>query len=232
MLILEEVLKKDTSRQWMPSEIAPTGARLICPDLDITIVFHSASFVVDQDPVGDADCNFDAITESAFAVVTGRFDLKQITRFGCRRRKVVGVDSIDDADKLSLKMVPYDDWRSDPNPELRPRQQELVSAFEAEDQSVGIRAIVKPFSKIGATAMIDARLRQPPHHLAEGQREALLEQLKRTKQRESDPEAGLLIDLDYYRIWPPGDMTVGSFLKEARLEMDRIEKDLSKKGKK
>ncbi len=232
MVILEGLLTEQTKLVWLPTEMVPTGARMQCPELDVHIVFNAYTLVVDQNPVGDVECDFDKIALAALSTLVARFDLQKIRRFGARRLKILPVesDSIDGADALSVQLFPVKDWRKDRVQELTLRAVFGTSVFELPDRSKGIRIETKPFAKIGADLKIDERLKVPPHLLHTKQREALVEQLKRAKQRQHDPEAGLSIDIDYYWVWPPKEASPDDFLTEAQQEADRLETDFLSKG--
>lgn len=225
MLILEKALAEDTDRLWLPQEMAPAGARLICPELDFTIVFHAERLIVDRNPIGELPCDFAQVASTALATIKGRFDLRRWRRFGSRRVNVLGTDSIDDAERLTLKHSPFGDWRDTEakSSGLEQRDVGLTLTFELPDRSKGVRFRTVAYHQVWAPLQLDERLRTPPHMLPTGQREALLEQYRRAKRREQDPEAGLMIDIDYYWIWPPEDAVVKDFLQEAKEEADRLE---------
>jgi len=65
MLILEEVLPTETGKVWMPEDIAPTGAKLKCPDLEMSVAFDSYHLVVDQDPA-DATIDLSQVRQRSF----------------------------------------------------------------------------------------------------------------------------------------------------------------------
>lgn len=230
MVILEELLKGDTKHVWLPQEMSPTGAKLKCPDLDVTIVFNSQRLVVDQNPVGDIEYDFANVAQATLATITGRFDLRTFRRYGSRRVKLVPADSVQGARELSVKRGFIEDWRGKANDELKLNEFQSSSVFEAADHSVGISIRTGPFARIGTDIEIDERLRHPAHLLPEGQHDVLMEQLKRRRKMERDPEAGLRIDIDYYRIEPPSDETVAGFLAEAAKEADRLEENFLSRG--
>ena len=48
MVILEEALPSLSNNSvWMPDDARPTGARMKCPSLDVTVAFDTARLVVD-----------------------------------------------------------------------------------------------------------------------------------------------------------------------------------------
>jgi hypothetical protein len=52
MVILEQALPSITENKiWMTAEMQPTGARIKCPELDITVVFDTYRLCIDQNPV-------------------------------------------------------------------------------------------------------------------------------------------------------------------------------------
>ncbi len=52
MVILEEALPSISNNHvWMPEEMQPRGARMKCPDIDVTVAFDTTRLVVDQNPV-------------------------------------------------------------------------------------------------------------------------------------------------------------------------------------
>jgi hypothetical protein len=225
MLILEQALREDTSRLWLPQEMVPTGARLLCPDLDITIVFHAEHIVIDQNPVGELESDFAQIASTALATIKARFDLRQWKRFGARRVNIVGTDTIEEAERLTIKHAPLRDWRDTASKEsgFQPREFQLNFVFDLPDRSKGVRLRTGALHRVWAPQRLDERLMVPPHLLPELQRDVLLDQRRRARKRERDPEAGLMIDIDYYWMWPPEDAEVKSFLNEAKHEADSLE---------
>ncbi len=221
MVILENLLETDTGRVWLPGVMTPTGARLWCPDLDMTIVFDAMRLVVDQNPVGDATVGFDEVCQATLSLIIGKFDLRKMVRWGARRVKILGADSLDAAERLSLR---YDVGRGEccASDGFSPRTIESTQVYEVDDRSKGVRLEVKPYAEVSVEVRIDDRLRQPPHLLPIGQREALLEHLGRQRQRLTEPRAGLLIDIDYYVV-NPSNLTVPNFMKDAGTEADAVE---------
>lgn len=230
MIILEQLLGEETGCLWLPKEMSPTSANLHCPDLDISIVFNAYRFVIDRTPVEKRECDFDALAEIVLATIVGRFDLRNMQRFGARRLKVLPKDSVEEAEELSVKLSPVSDWRGQDDSEFEPRSYEIVSVFELPDRSKGVRVTTKPYHKVGAALQIDERLKSPPHYLHEGQREALVAQLKRDRKRQDDPEAGLVIDIDYFWLRPAKEYSVKQFIREAWDEADRLEAHLMDRG--
>jgi len=231
MLILEKLLCVETSPHiWLPNEMSPTSARLQCPDLDISIVFNAYRFVIDRSPIEKEECDLPGLAEIALATIVGRFDLRKMQRFGARRVKVIAANCIEEAEKLSINLSTVGDWRAQDSKEFEPRSHEVVSVFELPDRSKGIRVTTKPYAKVGAELQIDERLKLPPHHLPEGQREALVAKLRRDRQRQENPDAGLAIDVDYFWLRPAKDYSVRQFIREAWEEADRLEKRLIERG--
>jgi hypothetical protein len=83
-----------------------------------------------------------------------------------------------------------------------------------------MRVTTKPYAKVGTDLHVDDRLNAPPHHLPDKQRTALLDQMKRARARQHDPEAGVSIDLDFYYLWPPKTLSIPDFLQEATKTAD------------
>jgi len=222
LVILENLLSEQTSHVWLPHEANPTSARLQCPDLDVTIVFNSYSMIVDQQIVSDALLDFAHLAATTLATLTGRFDLRAMRRFGYRRVHILAAasDSIDDAERLSLTIAPDQSWFHPPAPELAPRSFEQATLYEQSDRAKGLRVTTKPYAKIGTDLHVDERLNAPPHHFPKEQRTALIEQLKRAKARQHDPEAGVSIDLDFYYLWPPKTLSIPDFVQEATKTAD------------
>jgi len=215
LLILEDMLSEATRCVWLPQEATPTCARLMCPDLDTYVVFNASSLIIDHQVIGEAQFDFVAVATTALSTLVGRFDLQKMRRFGFRRFIIVPAanDSIDDADRLSLRLPPVKEWLSSVDPEFVTRSYEQVSVFETKDRSKGLRISTKPYTKVGSELHVDERLKIPPHHLREGQHKALVEQLRRTQARDRSPEAGVLVDIDYYWMWPPKDTNVKEFIE-------------------
>ncbi|NLW87291.1 MAG: hypothetical protein GXY38_10505 [Planctomycetes bacterium] len=233
LIMLEESLSKLTDHVWFPEEMAPTGARLICPDLEITLVFNARQLVVDQTPIPNIEAEFSDIAGTAFGLIRGRFDITKLNRLGSRRIKVIPMDSVEEAETLSTKQVPIKNWYSAWQPATEgyePRAFDFKCVFELPDKSKGIRITAAPYSKVGADLKVNERLKHPPHLLHEGQHAALMEQLRRMKVRDTNPEAGLAVDIDYYLAWPPEKASISSFLNEASAEADKLEKEFLEKG--
>ncbi len=227
MLILEEVLPKLTGGAlWMPEQAAPSGARLICPDLDITVAFTSNNLVVDRNPVSEAECDFSQIVATIHSTLVGRFDLKSMSRFGARRIKRIPSEDVSHAEQLSTQFVAK--WPEVSGSSLVPRSLDVAFNVETADRSKGLRIAIKPFQRFDAEIEINERLKQPPHLLPKGQREALLDQLRRQRTQKRDPVAGVAIDIDYYCVSPSRDLTPQAFLDEAWQEADQYEAALLK----
>jgi len=214
MVVLEEGLPTvSKNKLWLPEETVPTGARMKCPELDMILVFDSGRLCLDQNPA-DVPCPFAQIVKYACDTVISKFDIKKIKRLGARQVYLVPTDSIDEADKLSVKKAPWQDWPLVPQQSMSVRKCEAKTVVESEDGSVGVNFSIKPVYKVGAPIHIDQRLTIPPHLLEKGQREALLAQLKRQKQREQDPVAGLAVDIDFWSV-DPDEVNILTFLKTA-----------------
>lgn len=202
MCILEDILSKDTGRVWMPDEMKPTGARMKCPETETVVVFDSSHLVVTR---GDADVGedeFASICVAACAAILPRLAIEEFVRVGARKKYLFGEDDIASAERASVAAAPSDIW---PGPMPEGFVKVLVThtrEFARSDRSEGVRVSLAPFFRVGAPAEVDDRLRLPPHLLDTKQREALLEQLRLRRKRESNPDAGLLCDIDYYRTRP------------------------------
>ncbi len=223
MRILEDLLGENTGRLWLPAEASPKSAAINCPDLDIRVVFSSSNFIIDQHPVDlEITLDFYRTAADALSTIAGRFDLTAWRRFGARHVLLMPVDSLEEAEKLSLRHTPVAQWPPDESGEFVPRSFELQSVYETENERKGLSVHTKPWSTVGADVKVDPRLRQPARLQHEHQRDVLFEQLRRQKKRQEAPEAGLLIDVDYYWLWPSSDVTVVEFLGEAWQEADRL----------
>jgi hypothetical protein len=220
MLILQEVLPSETDRVWMPEDITPAGAKLKCPDLDLRIAFDTTRYIVEQTS-GEETPLFSSVAATSFAVISGRFDLRSVVRVGSRRFLTVGTDSTEEAEALSLKLSPVVDWPSDRPEHLLPKSSEAAVSYETEDGAEGFNLSVKPISKIDAQEQVDERARLPARLLEKGQKEALIEQMRRKAKREKDPSAGVLIDLDYYFV-RPAKLDLQEFWKKAVTNGDKM----------
>jgi hypothetical protein len=214
MIILEQALPGVTDNKiWMPEEMLPTGARMKCPDLDLTIVFDTHRLCIDQSPV-DKECAFEEISRYIWNTLVSKFEIKNATRFGRRKIYILPADSVEGGEKLSVNKAPFHDWLTGVSTDLKPRKCEVSTTLENEDRSKGTRFSIDPVFKLDAPLEIDKRLTVAPHQLPTGQREALMEQLKRIKQRQEDPVAGLMIDIDYWWIRRE-KMEIQEFYKES-----------------
>lgn len=221
MVILEEALPAISNNNvWMPEEMQPRGARIKCPDIDVTVAFDAYRLCVDNNPA-DVKCPFEAISRYVFDTVIAKFDIRKIIRLGNRQFYVIPTDFVEDADQLSVKKVPLKDWPIPESDAMNIRQSQATTVFENTDCSIGAQVCVKPVSRVEAPLQLDERLRTPPHLLPTGQREALIEQLRRQKQREQDPVAGLMVDIDYYWV-KPEELSVETFFEKADKEIRHL----------
>jgi hypothetical protein len=219
MIILEQALPKITNNKiWMPEEIQPKGARMKCPELDLTIEFDTYRVCVDQNPV-DKECAFEQISKYIWNTIISKFEIKGATRFGRRKIYILPTDSIENSDKLSVNKAPFHNWLDSVSTDLKPRNCEAATTLENKDRSKGVKFSISPVFKLEAPLNIDKRLTVAPHLLPTGQREALVEQLKRIRQRQEDPVAGLMIDIDYW--WLKLDeMEIDNFYKESESKIE------------
>ena len=75
MVILEEGLpSKCAGNIWMPAETKPSGARMKCPGLDLTLVFDSSRLCLDQNPV-TKDCGFESIADFSLSTIVSKFGI-------------------------------------------------------------------------------------------------------------------------------------------------------------
>ncbi len=221
MVILEEALpSKSNNSVWMPDDARPTGARMKCPDFNLTVVFDTTRLVVDQNPV-DKKCSFDDISQYIFGTIYSKFNINTIIRFGNRKYYIYPADSVDDAKKHSVKKAPMKSWPVNELDDMKLRQCQATTIFEKPDSSIGVSFSIKPVSRVESPIKIDERLRIAPHLLPKGQREALIEQLRRQQQREKEPVAGLMVDVDYYWV-KPEETSVKVFLEKAQNEIKRL----------
>lgn len=229
MVILEDTLPAVTDgKVWMQEQMQPTGATIKCPECDLTVTFDTARLCVDQNPV-DVQCPFENVCKHVFTTVASKFNIKKLIRFGQRQFFLNPTDSIDEADRLSVKKSPLKEWAVVQSVEdMEFVKGQAVSVLELPDKSAGIRMGYRAVFTPEAPLRLDERLTTPPHLLAKGQKEALLEQLQRQRSREHDPVAGLLIDIDYY--WNK-DKTkielIDSFFEEAKRKTEHMQKQLN-----
>ena len=214
MVLLEDALPAISGNKiWMPENISPQGARMKCPDLDLVFVFDAARFCLDQNPT-DIECPFEDIALYVFGTIASKFAIKHLTRLGRRQRFLLPVDSIEDAGRLSLKKLPLDDWPVENIDDMSHQSSDATCVLESKDRSKGVRFSIGSVYKIDAPSKIDPRLKKAPHLLDKGQREALINNLRRAKQRQEDPAAGLEIDIDYWWL-DPEDMNIKEFYEKS-----------------
>jgi hypothetical protein len=219
MVILEEALPKISKNSiWMPEEMRPLGARMKCPDMDLALIFDASRLCLDQDPAG-VECPFASISKYAFDTIVSKFDIRKTTRLGNRKRYVLPADSIEGAEALSVKRAPLDNWPPMSSGELEPKSYDVTSVLENKERSRGIRFSISPIFKVEAPLTLDRRLTMAPHLLEKGQREALIAQLKRQKQREKEPLAGLSIDIDYWWL-NPEKTSIEEFLDISKTQIE------------
>jgi len=224
MVILEEALPTISDNKiWMPEQMAPTGARMKCPDLDLTLVFDASRLCLDQNPANIL-CPFKEIAQYAFDTITAKFGIQTLTRFGNRQRFILAADSVEDAASLSLKLTPLNDWPISELEDMSHQSYDATCVLENADRSKGVRFSTASIYRIDAPQRIDERLKKPSHLLEKGQREALLTQLKRAKQRQEDPTAGLEVDIDYW--WTnPEETRTETFYEKSREAISNLMKN-------
>jgi hypothetical protein len=230
MVILEEALPKTSNDHvWMPEEMQPKGARMKCPELDLVLAFDTYRLCLDQNPA-EKECPFEEIAKYAFETVVAKFDIRETRRFGNRQVYVLPTDSVEEAERLSLKKLPLSDWPLGGGEDLKARKCEAVSVMENADRSAGVRFAISPVAKAEAPIQLDARLTMAPHLLPKGQREALLAQLERQKRREKSPLAGLMVDIDYWWI-SPEMADVSAFITKSNEKIQTLLKASVEEGK-
>ncbi len=230
MILLEKGLPEITDNMvWMPEGMAPTGAHMKCPELDITLLFDSLRLCVDQNPA-DVKCPFEAISTYAFNTLVSKFDIQKIARFGKREFYLLATDSIEDAESLSLKKVPFDNWLKPESKDIKPKSCDIAYMLENEDRSKGIRFSIGSTFKVEAPLKLDDRLKRPPHTLEKDQRHALISQLKRQKQRLDAPIAGLLIDIDCWWL-NPEENNINAFFEFSTKQIKKLLESLLDKKK-
>ena len=163
------------------------------------------------------ECELSRIASAVIATLTGRFDLHTFIRFGGRRMHILGTDSIEEADAETLRLAPFERWPVIDG--MKPKNCDVVSVHETDDGSVGVRFEISSVNKAGAIEKPDERLATPARLLPKGQHEVLVAQAKRLKQREKDPDAGVLLDTDYYVV-QPRKLAVEKFWNDA-LDADK-----------
>jgi len=221
MMLLEEALPKVSGGAiWMPEEMAPKGARMKCPKHELTLVFDAARLGLDQNPA-DEPCPFSDIADYAFQTIKSKFDIADVVRLGRRKLFIRPTDSVDDAEALSVRKAPFKEWPKVKDDHLALRTCDITVDLEYPDRAKGVRFAISAVHRPEAPFTLDDRLRVAPHLLAQGQREALLEQLKRRKQREASPVAGLLIDVDYWVV-RPDSVDIRQFLNNAEEEIEYV----------
>jgi hypothetical protein len=202
MVVLEEALPQITNAAvWLPEEMAPKGARMKCPEYELTLVFDAGRLCLDQAPV-DKQCPFANIAEYAYKTVVAKFGLTDITRLGHRQVYTLATDSIEEAEELSRKKALIDGQLELAGSGLSLANCDVKLGFESPDQMTGLQFSTSAAHTYEAPQRVDERLIKAPHLLREGQREALLEQIRQRKKRAAAPQAGLLIDIDYWELRP------------------------------
>lgn len=216
MGVLLEQLSEETKQLWLLDEATVQGTRLQCPELNLRLVFNANRIVLDEFFRLDVAFDFALLATMAFGIVRGRFDVKEVKRFGFRVISVCPTNSVEEAQRLSYNIWRPDSWHVPDNDGMSPLFMEQTAVYATDvERKREMRVVTEPFNKPGADLTVDPRLKQPPHLLPKDQREALLAQLARDKQNRQDPETGLAIDLDYSWTWPHDHLTVHDFLHQA-----------------
>ncbi len=225
MVVLEEGLPAvSQDKLWLPAETQPTGASMKCPQLDMILVFDSARLCLDQNPA-DVPSPFQQIAKYVFDTLISKFDIKSIKRLGARKVFLIPVDSVDAADKLSVQKASGYDWSEAISEDMSVKKCEAKTVLESDDGLNGVNFSVMPAYKIEAPEQIDPRLNMASHLLPTAQKDVLLDQLKRRKQREDDPVAGLRVDIDCWSIDSP-EVDIPKFLQMAEGQTHSLLKSL------
>jgi hypothetical protein len=227
MVILESILNAETKEIWLPAEMKPTGAKMKCPGLDVSIAFDTNRLAIEQNPIG-VPFDFPLVANIVLATIRSKFDINELIRYGYRFITMLGTDSIEDAKELSLRKAPTNSWPLEPPIDLVPTEIDCTVSYENKDRTKGIRLEVGPAHKLDAPLEVDPRLHVPPRMLPSGQREALLAQNQRRAARARDPIAGLTIDVDYYHLRPLGSTGPKDFLLEADSFVKKVVADVVK----
>ena len=74
--------------------------------------------------------------------------------------------------------------------------------------------MIRPGHRVEAPIQIDERLRNPTRWLPDKQRKALIDQLERKARREKAPLAGVMFDVDCFRM-EPSKVDVPEFIRSA-----------------
>ena len=201
MVLLESLLGDAVGEPWWPDEMTPTRAKISCPALDIVVSFDAYRMNVESTSNVEG-VDFPDICQLVLSTIVNRFDLQSFTRLGYRRIFGVIADSIEDADKLSAKHSPCSNWPQGIPSGFSLVSSEVANVFEDTERSRGWRLSLGPSNKPDAPLQVDERLKLPARYLATGQREALLERLKRQRANSKDPLACLKIDIDFYIFRP------------------------------
>lgn len=221
MVILEEALPSVSNEGiWMQEEMHPKGARMKCPELDLILVFDTYRLCLDHNPA-DVACPFASISRYAFDTVVSKFAIEKTTRLGNRKQYILATDSIEQAEALSVRKAPFNNWPVLNSHDMKAKSCDVTSVLENEDRSQGLRFSIGSTFKVEAPLTLDRRLTIAPHLLAEGQREVLLSQMKRQKQRAQDPLAGLLIDIDYWWL-NPEEIAIKQFLESSESQIKEV----------
>jgi hypothetical protein len=226
MLLLESTLSKQTDRVWMPDQMQPNGAILKCPELDLKVAMDSAKMFVDYAPP-DESFDFKQVCDIVLRNVVLHFGIRAITRLGSRCVYILGKDSVEEAEAASTKAINVSQWPQPSQRDLSLNSCDLSTAYEDPQHKHGVRLHVLAGRKVEAPEKVDERLSLPPHLLPDGQREALRAQMQNRRKRESDPDAGLVIDMDYYWI-KPKEPQLDEFMKEADAECSHLLGDFLK----
>ena len=175
LLILEDVLPQQTGRLWMTGDIAPKGATLKCPALDLTVVFDAHKLVVEQS-LAEPAYDLDILAKTIVGVLRARFDIGPFDRLGNRVILVFPADAVEEAEAMSTGRSPSAEFPHTPDG-LKPCSSTVTNVFESEDHTKGVRFHMAPSHRIEAKLELDPRLASHPRQQHHDQREALLERV-------------------------------------------------------
>ncbi|MBL4701976.1 MAG: hypothetical protein JKX85_12030 [Phycisphaeraceae bacterium] len=234
MRILEKSLSACTEADWMPGDMKPTGAHIVCPAFGLKVIFDTTKFVVEQDNyVFGNTGNFDQVCNEAIGSILARLDIQNLNRIGFREIKMCGQMSIDETESLSVKTICSNfeliTRLKSKNKALWVDKASFNATITDKDSNVSTNVNIAPHYQETAPIQCDERLLQNPHSIQSNQRAVLLASLRKRKEVTKKPITGLIVDLDSFQRFPQSEIDIWNFIKNARHSHDKMAKAILEK---
>lgn len=203
---------------WIAGQAVPTSGYMVNEAENMLFNFSCLKLDLSQHYANINDYeNFINYSIKFFDLVSRNLGLKNYLRFGLRYWFLYPVDSAETGRKLLHKSHIFSD-----NKEVeeifgkKVKDKSAVIVLEEGGKGTRISLALALALKKGMDIKIEQSepMSTPPHKLPRGQKEALMNQLKKTKKNREDPDVAILLDIDNYINYPQAEH-MNNFIKES-----------------